>query len=59
MYAAWEVYVEDSLIWTVERLAEAQDLNAFNDALRAFVPEHVRSDPWRVAGDAWRRTTVE
>lgn len=59
-YAAWELYVENGLIWTVEELVgRSSSPDQLPGALRAFVAEGFRSDPWRLAGDAWRVATVD
>ncbi len=59
-YAAWEMYVENGLIWAVEELVgRSSSPDQLPGALRAFVADVVRSDPWRLAGDAWREATVD
>lgn len=59
-YAAWEVFVEDGLIGAAEKLTSScsspQQLPA---ALRSFVATSVKEDPWKLAGDGWRKTTVK
>jgi hypothetical protein len=57
-YAAWEVYIEDGLIWAVEKLACQSFPDQLPEALRTFVADAVGSDPWKLAGDSWRETTV-
>src|SRR6266436_6131103 len=57
-YAAWEVYVEDSLIWTVEQLASRSLAQQIPEALRNFVASDVSADPWRLADQAWREAMV-
>lgn len=60
-YAAWEVYIENSLIWAVEEFTRKSSPSHLPQALRAFVANAaaVRSEPWRLAGDDWRKTAVE
>lgn len=57
-YAAWEVYVEDSVIWSVEQLVSVADPGLLPSALRGFVSGGT-SDPWSLAGDAWRGATTK
>ncbi len=57
-YAAWEVYVEDGLIWAVEQLAHRSAPDHLPPALRKFVAAAVGADPWQLAGAAWRAATV-
>ena len=59
MYAAWEVYIEDSMIQTIEKLVTNSIPSQLPEALRTFVRKFVQQDPWKLAGDDWRKTTVE
>jgi RiboL-PSP-HEPN len=56
-YAAWEVYIENSLIWAVEELANRSSPSQLPEALREFVAAAVRSDSWTLSGDGWRDAT--
>lgn len=58
-YAAWEVYVEDGLIWAAEQMANATNFSRIPSATRAFVAQSVSSDPWRLAADGWRHELVD
>ncbi len=58
IYAAWEVYVEDSLVCVVQQLAEGAGPDHLPKALRAFVADAVGADPWQLAGEAWRPAAV-
>lgn len=58
IYAAWEVYVEDSLVWAVEQLARSSDPESLPVTLRSFVAGAIGADPWQLAGDAWRTAAV-
>jgi len=58
IYAAWEVYVEDSLVWVVEQLANSAAPEHLPTALRSFVCDAIRADPWQLAGEGWRRVAV-
>lgn len=55
LYAAWEVYVEDGVIWAVSQVTAVGETTDLPDALRVFVADRSRVDPWRLAGDAWRQ----
>ncbi len=57
-YAAWEVYVEDSVIWAVTQVAAEASPDQLPAALRIFVAEAVDKDPWRLAGDGWRDAAI-
>lgn len=56
-YVAWEVYVEDSMVWAVEQLAHRSQPDQLPKALRKFVAD-ISADPWQLAGDAWRQAAV-
>ena len=58
LYAAWEVYVEDGVIWAVEQITDGTQTANLPDALRAFVAARTVGDPWRLAGDGWRDVCV-
>jgi hypothetical protein len=58
-YAAWEVYVEDSMIETAESVAQSSaGPDEVPATLRTFVASWCK-DPWRLAGDGWRKTIIE
>ncbi|MEV6377663.1 HEPN domain-containing protein [Micromonospora musae] len=58
-YAAWEVYVEDSMIEIAESIAgSASGAVEVPAALRAFVASWCK-DPWCLAGDGWRKTITD
>lgn len=59
LYAAWEVYVEDSVIAVVDQLcADAEHADHLPEQLRAFAAERVK-DGWRFAGDGWRQAVAD
>lgn len=62
VYTAWEVYVEESLIWAVGMLVERGDPSKLPDRLRAWVSEKMLGetpDVWQLAGDGWRAVTMK
>lgn len=52
-YTAWEVYVEEALIETVEWLLENLQPQELPQAMRDWVAKE-RPDPWAFVGDSWR-----
>ena len=52
-YTAWEVYVEEALIETVEWLLENLQPQELPQAMRDWVAKE-SSDPWAFVGDSWR-----
>lgn len=58
-YAAWEVYVEDGLIWGVGEVVASSVPEQLPPALRRFVSDKVAKDPWRLAGGGWRDAVVD
>ncbi len=52
-YTAWEVYVEEALIETVEWLLENRQPQELPKAMRDWVAKE-SSDPWAFVGDLWR-----
>lgn len=58
LYAAWEVYIEDGVVWAVERITAGTEPADLPDALREFVAGRTIDDPWRLAGDGWRSTCL-
>lgn len=59
-YTAWEVYVEDSLIWLAERAGQVPTPDNLPAKLRVATEQHAKgSDPWMLAGDSWRRAVVD
>lgn len=58
-YAAWEVYIENSLIWAVEQLTSRSSPDRLPDALRSYVGRTVEKEPWKLAGEDWRETAVK
>jgi hypothetical protein len=59
LYAAWEVYIEDSVIWAVGQVTATGETADLPDALRSFVADRTVTDPWRLAGDGWRQVCVD
>ena len=57
-YTAWEVYVEDSLIWVAERAARLPTPDHLPDPMRSFLQGNVK-DPWQLAGHGWRQALIE
>ena len=57
-YTAWEVYVEESLIETVEWLLANKKADELPEKLRSWVAEQ-SSDPWVFVGDSWRSAVLE
>ena len=57
-YTAWEVYVEESLIETVEWLLTNKKADELPEKLRSWVAEQ-SSDPWVFVGDSWRSAVLE
>lgn len=53
MYAAWEVYFEESLIEAVDRIASLS-LSLLPQATKDYLKRYVGGDPWALAGDGWR-----
>ena len=51
-YTAWEVYVEEALIETVEWLLENLQPEELPKAMREWVAKD-RPDPWVFVGDSW------
>lgn len=60
-YAAWEVYVEDSLLWVTGKLCERESPEDIPPSLRDFVAKSasVRADPWLLAGESWRKIILD
>jgi hypothetical protein len=58
LYAAWEVYVEDGVVWAVEQVTTGTKAVDLPPALRAFVATQTAGDPWRLADDGWRDVCV-
>jgi hypothetical protein len=58
LYAAWEFYVEDSLLDAIGRLLLLEP-DELPDALRKYVGSRVTGNPWALAGDAWRAETLK
>lgn len=58
IYAAWEVYFEDSLIETAAALAQ-RERGDIPERTLAYLAERVKGDPWRLADDGWRTALVE
>ena len=52
-YTAWEVYVEEALIETVECLLENLQPQELPQAMRDWVAKE-SSDPWAFVGDSWQ-----
>lgn len=57
-YTAWEVYVKESLIETVEWLLTNKKADELPEKLRSWVAEQ-SSDPWVFVGDSWRSAVLE
>ncbi|MEU4377354.1 HEPN domain-containing protein [Pseudonocardia alni] len=59
-YTAWEVYVEDSLIWLAERAGTVSTPGDLPAALRVATEQHAKgSDPWILAGEGWRQAVAD
>lgn len=58
MYAAWEVYFEDSLIEAATELAQ-RDRGDIPQATLDYLAGKVSGDPWRLADDGWRTALIE
>lgn len=59
LYAAWEVYAEDGVVWAVEEITAGGSADDLPEALRTFVGERAVGDPWRLAGENWREVCVD
>ncbi|CAN5316967.1 hypothetical protein BH09ACT5_BH09ACT5_01250 [soil metagenome] len=57
MYAAWEVYVEESLIEIVTKLA-TQPLSTIPQATKDFIAKGISKDPWVLVEQGWSETLV-
>ena len=57
-YTAWEVYVEEALLETVEWFLDNKASGDLPDALRSWVAEQ-SGDPWAFVGDFWRAAVLE
>lgn len=58
IYAAWEVYFEDSLIETAKLLSERKR-DDIPQKTQDYLAAKVSGDPWRLADDGWRSALVE
>lgn len=58
IYAAWEVYFEDSLIEAATELAQRERSYIPSETLD-YLAANVSGDPWRLADDGWRSALVE
>ncbi|MCB6401424.1 HEPN domain-containing protein [Schaalia odontolytica] len=56
-YTAWEVYVEEALVETVEWLLENLEPQELPKAMREWVAKD-RPDPWLFVGDSWRAESL-
>lgn len=56
-YTAWEVYVEEALVETVEWLLENLEPQELPKAMREWVAKD-RPDPWAFVGDSWRAESL-
>lgn len=56
-YTAWEVYVEEALIETVEWILENLQPEELPQAMREWVAKG-RPDPWAFVGDSWRAESL-
>ncbi|WP_433563207.1 hypothetical protein ACQP1O_38400 [Nocardia sp. CA-151230] len=57
-YTAWEVYVEEALVETVQLLVADGEPDELPVAFRTWVAE-LKPSPWTFVGDAWRYQVVE
>lgn len=57
-YTAWEVYVEEALLETVQWLLDNSSAEDLPQALRTWVAEQ-SGDPWEFVGDSWRSAVLE
>ncbi|MDK9661417.1 hypothetical protein [Propionibacterium freudenreichii] len=57
-YTAWEVYVEECLLETVEWLLKNKAVGDLPDALRSWVGNQ-GCDPWAFVGNSWQTAVLE
>lgn len=57
-YTAWEVYVEEALLETVQWLVDNNEPSDLPKEFRAWVTDQT-SDPWAFVGDSWRTIVVD
>ena len=57
-YTAWEVYVEEALLETVQWLLDNKSADDLPPTLRSWVAEQ-SGDPWAFVGDSWRSAVLE
>lgn len=58
IYAAWEVYIERSLIEWATKLSE-RDLDRLPEQTRNYLRELAAHDPLVLAGEQWRKTLID
>lgn len=56
-YTAWEVYVEECLLETVEWFLKNKEVGDLPDALRSWVGEQ-NCDPWAFIGNSWQTAVL-
>lgn len=57
-YTAWEVYVEEALLETVQWLLDNKSPQDLPPSLRSWVAQQ-SGDPWAFVGDSWRSAVLE
>lgn len=57
-YTAWEVYIEEALLETVEWLLANTPAGELPEALRHWVADQ-NGDPWAFVGDGWRTEVLD
>ncbi|WP_146087867.1 HEPN domain-containing protein [Rathayibacter sp. AY1D2] len=58
-YAAWEVYIEESLVWVAERLvAPPHGIEKLPQATKNLIALSVSKNPWILSEDGWRTQTL-
>lgn len=57
-YTAWEVYVEEALLETVQWLLDNKSAEDLPPSLRSWVAEQ-SGDPWAFVGDSWRSAVLQ
>lgn len=56
-YSAWEVYVEESLIWAVDQWMSWKQPQDLPETLRTLVAKKIAT-PWDLCEDGWKQCTI-